>query len=88
MIPHVPRRFQFSLGRLMLVVTILSVAVASISAFAREPRPQAIPLMLNTAVWSLLGAVAVFADDKTDATAILLAVLAMTVLGFFVLHSY
>lgn len=82
------RRFQFSLGQVMLAMTILSAAVASISAAVREPRPQEIPLLLNTAFWSLLGTVAVFADDKTNATAILLAVLAMIVLGFFVFHCY
>ncbi|HEX5447249.1 MAG TPA: hypothetical protein VFW87_25765 [Pirellulales bacterium] len=82
------RRFQFSLGRLMVAMTLLSVAIASISTLARNPREELIPFLLNSVIWSLLGAVGVFVDDRTSAIATLVAVLALVACGFFVCPSY
>lgn len=81
------RRFQFSFGRLLGAMTLLSVAVASISIIVRESRSEAVPLLLNTSTWSLLGTVGVFADDRTSATAIVWVVIAMIAFGFVVFPS-
>lgn len=76
------RRFQFSLGRLMVAMTLLSVAVASLSVIIRENPSMTNAPLLNTVVWSVLGAVGVFADDRTNAVSIVLVVLAISAFGF------
>lgn len=81
------RPFQFSLGRLMMAMTLLSVAAAFASMFAREPRPWSTFLLVNTSTWTLLGLAAIFADERTNAAAIVLAVVGMIAFGFFVCPS-
>lgn len=77
------RRFQFSLRALLLAMTLVSVNVASVSALVREPSAEAMPLVLNTAIWSSLGTAGVFADDRTNSATVVFAALAMIAFGFF-----